>query len=124
MTSKKTVLKKINITNKDKIEKIINEVIRFSSEKQMYLNNLQVNEDEIKGFNITSEEFKLKLDLKSTNCKSFTFSNKLIRFDSNSTEKLIGSTDYKRLIPMVNKLSVYLYIIITRIKMFFLFRNY
>jgi len=94
--------KKIDKITKTEIEKLISETNNFIVEKQSYLNRLEVDETEIDSYNVVAEDLELKLDQKMNNCKSLVFGNKLIKFESNSTETLIGSIDFERINPMVN----------------------
>jgi len=92
----------MNETAKANLENLINEANNFVSEQKEFLNKLEIDDDEIESFNIISEDLHLKLDQELKNCKSLSFGNKLLKYNPNSTETLIGSIDYERINPTVN----------------------
>ena len=92
----------LNKTAKANLENLINEANNFVSEQKEFLNKLEIDDDEIESFNIISEDLQLKLDQELKNCKSLSFGNKLLKYNPNSKETLIGSIDYERINPTVN----------------------
>jgi len=91
----------MNETAKANLENLINEANNFVSEQKEFLNKLEIDDDEIESFNIISEDLHLKLDQELKNCKSLSFGSKLLKYNPNSTETLIGSIDYERINPTV-----------------------
>ena len=80
--------------------KLIDEANLFSIEKQAYLDELKINDDEMKQFNQKSEEIQLKLSNELTKLNNLIFDNKLIKFLSNTNEMNkfeIGIIDFEQL---------------------------
>ncbi len=71
---------------KEDANKIIQEANTFLYEKQSYLQQYQIDDEEIKVFNKKSEELQLDLNEKSKKLKSLIFNEKLIKFLSNINE--------------------------------------
>jgi len=100
--------KKANKATKDKIEKLITEANNFINEKESYLNKLEVDETEIGSFDVLAEDLESKLDQEINNCKALAFGIELIEYDSDSSETLIGSINYERIVPkmVIIKLNI------------------
>ena len=79
-------LNKNKPTIKEDINKIIQEANAFLNEKQAYLQQFQINDEEIKLFNKLSEDLQLAMNEKSKKLKSLIFNNKLIKFLSYTKE--------------------------------------
>ena len=69
-------------STKVNMKKIIKETESFLNEKQAYLQQYKIDDEEIKLFNKSSED--LQLTLKSIKLKSLIFDSKLIKFLSNA----------------------------------------
>lgn len=88
------------IVIKEQMIKLIDEANLFSIEKQAYLDELKINDDEMKQFNQKSEEIQLKLSNELTKLNNLIFDNKLIKFLSNTNEMNkfeIGIIDFEQL---------------------------
>lgn len=87
-----------NKSIKEDINKIISDANTFLDEKQAYLNQNKIDDEEIKVFNNVSQELQSALNEKSNKLKSLIFNNKLIKFISNTKEinKFeLGNYDYE-----------------------------
>ena len=73
-------------TTKEDTSKIIKEVNIFINEKQAYLQQLKIDDEEIKVFNKASEDLHSALKEKSKKLKSLIFDGKLIKFLSNTKD--------------------------------------
>ena len=71
---------------KEDINKIVQEANTFINEKQAYLRQYKIDEEEIKAFNNASEKLQSVLNEKSKKLKSSIFNDKLIKFLSNTKE--------------------------------------
>ena len=88
------------IVIKEQMIKLIDEANLFSIEKQAYLDELKINDAEMKQFNQKSEEIQLKLSNELTKLNNLIFDNKLIKFLSNTNEMNkfeIGIIDFEQL---------------------------
>jgi hypothetical protein len=91
---------KNNATIKEDINKIIQEANIFLNEKQSYLQQYKIDDDQIKAFNKESEKLQSVLNEKSKKLKYLIFNDKLIKFLSNTKEINqfeLGKLDYERL---------------------------
>jgi len=86
---------------KVKINQIINEVNEFTNAKQEYLNKLQIDAGEINLYIEMAEEMQFKLKQELNNCKSLTFDNKIIKFNPDTNQSVIGEIDYEHITPTV-----------------------
>lgn len=75
-----------NESIKKSINKLINDSNIFLKEKQAYLQQFKINDEEIKVFNKMSEELQSALKIESINLNSLLFCNELIKFQSNTKE--------------------------------------
>ncbi len=88
---------------KDKVNRLINEAKSFLDEKQEYLKQMQLDEDEIIRINKISEDFQIELQKELTNLKKKIFGKKLIIFNSNLCKispKTLGQMDYEIIITV------------------------
>jgi hypothetical protein len=96
---------------KEKINQIIDKTDLFINEKQAYLYQYKTNEEEIKTFNKTSEEFKAILEEEKIKLKSLIFNDEIIEFNINQDEIdecLLGNIDYEPIIePSVAKFFLF-----------------
>jgi len=89
-----------NKTVKEYLNKTINEANTFLNEKQVYLQQLKTDDDEIKVFNSTCEKLQTDLSRKVVKLKSLIFNNRLIKFISNTKDinkHELGYFDYEQL---------------------------
>jgi hypothetical protein len=102
---------------KEDINKLINEANLFINEKQAYLQQYKLDDDETNLFNNACQDLEVALKKKSEKFKSFLFNKKLIKFLSNNkaiNRHVFGTFDYEQLTePSVCIFLVYL--IITQI---------
>jgi len=82
------------------MNKLVEEANLFLIEKQAYLDELKINEDEMKQFNFKSEDLQSRLNKESAKLNHLIFDSKLIRFISNTNEMNkfeLGIIDYEQL---------------------------
>jgi len=97
------IVSHINInkpTIKEDIDKIFQEANTFLNEKQAYSQQYQIDDEEIKAINKTSEDLYSALIERSQKLKSLIFNKRLVKFLSNTKEfgKFeLESFDYERL---------------------------
>ncbi len=71
----------------EELNQIVNETKSFIQEKETYLKQNKLDDEEIKRYNNQSEDFQLKLNEKAKKLKSIVFNNNLFQFISNIKEK-------------------------------------
>jgi hypothetical protein len=89
---------------KEKLNRLIDEAKSFLNEKQEYLKQIQLDEDELKTFNNLSANLQIDLNKELKDLKSKIFGHKLIRFNSNSNKinsSILGFIDYEKLTALV-----------------------
>ena len=79
------------------MNKIIYEANIFTNEKQEYLNQYKINDEEIKIFNKLADDLKLKLWEEKKKIKILLFNNKLIKFESNNDQLFLGNIQFERI---------------------------
>jgi hypothetical protein len=105
----------IDVSFKEKLNRLIDETKSFLNEKQEYLKQIQLDEDELKTFNNLSANLQIDLNKELKDLKSKIFGHKLIRFNSNSNKinsSILGFIDYEiiSLVLLIFKIlfSIYL----------------
>jgi hypothetical protein len=94
----------IDVSFKEKLNRLIDEAKSFLNEKQEYLKQIELDEDELKTFNNLSANLQIDLNKELKDLKSKIFGHKLIRFNSNSNKinsSILGFIDYEKLTALV-----------------------
>jgi len=100
---KKNVL---SILKPNVITKNMNDSINFVTDKLKYLERLHIEESEFENIELKFKDLTTKLEQEIRNCNSLTYGNKLMEYNSEGSDSIIGSFYYTRI------LNVYLIIII------------
>ena len=100
---------------KEKLNRLIDEAKSFLNEKQEYLKQIQLDEDELESFNKLSENLQIDLNNELKDLKRKIFGYKLIKFNSNSNKinsRILGFIDYEKLMSLVNFLIFIVFILV------------
>jgi hypothetical protein len=100
---------------KEKLNRLIDEAKSFLNEKQEYLKQIQLDEDELESFNKLSENLHIDLNNELKDLKRKIFGYKLIKFNSNSNKinsRILGFIDYEKLMSLVNFLIFIVFILV------------
>ncbi len=79
------------------MNKLIYEANIFTNEKQEYLNQYKINDEEIKIFNKLADDLKLTLWEEKKKIKILLFNNKLIKFETNNDKLFLGNIQLERI---------------------------
>ncbi len=81
-------------TVKDSFSPLVEKVNKFLDLKQVYLKDKQINDDELRIFNLKSIEFQSKLNKELKKTKDLIFNNNKIEFIDNTDESITTSIGY------------------------------
>jgi hypothetical protein len=91
---------------KQSLDKLVGDAAHFVKEKQEYLNQFKIYDEEIKAFNKQSELLQESLNKESIKLNNLLFNNEILEFWSNTNEikqSFLGFVSYETLNISVNK---------------------